>query len=113
MTEKLSTINTIQMDSKLNELLADVQQQLLAETTRRKENTETAWFLVGEDLPLDFTDYDVEEASRIVEQVIRTQVNNGLPPNEMDYAVHLAQEFLNDVDFQTIALRLGAQEQIT
>jgi len=100
------------MDSELNKIVVEMQELLLQETTRRKENTDTAWFLVGEDLPLDLTDYDIGEASRIVEHVIRTQVNNGLPPNEMDYAVHLAQEFLNDVDFKTIALRLGAIEDI-
>lgn len=100
------------MDSELNKIVVEMQELLLQETTRRKENTDTAWYLVGESLPLDLSEYDIQEASYMVEHAIRTEVNNGLPPNEMDYAVHLAQEFLNDVDFKLIALRLGAQQEI-
>ena len=62
---------------------------------------------------MDFSDLGLEEASYKLEHIVRTEINNGLPSNEMDYAVHLAQEYLNDVDYKKLALRHGAQEQIT
>ncbi len=96
------------MDSKLNELLQDVQQQVLYEQTRREVITETAWSMYVERLPLDFTNIDEERASLMLENTIRHDVSNGLPSDDIDYAVLFAQEYLNDVDFHKLARRLGA-----
>ena len=101
------------MDSKLSRLLSDVQDQVLAEETRRQQTTENAWMLHIEALPLDLSDMSQTEGAYYLEQVTRTNINNGLPSDDRDYATLFAQEYLNDVDFELLAVRHGAIEDIT
>jgi hypothetical protein len=113
MTARLRTVNTIQMDSKLTKLLTDVQDQVLAEQTRRQQTTENAWILHIEELPLDLSNMSQTEGAYHLEEMTRNNINNGLPSNDRDFATLFAQEYLNDVDFELLAVRHGAIEDIT
>jgi hypothetical protein len=113
MTARSPIINNFLMDSKLTKLLSDVQDQVLAEETRRQQTTENAWVLHIEELPLDLSNMSQTEGAYHLEEMTRNNINNGLPSNDRDFATLFAQEYLNDVDFELLAVRHGAIEDIT
>ena len=85
-----------------------VERLIADESFRVVRSTEMVWDSLVKDLPYDFTDQCASRSAILLEDVVRTDLWNGLCPDQTDYVGMWAEEMLYDVDFNELAIRLGA-----